>query len=144
MIRSTPILFASATIACLLGIGPAVARQAAPTEADRPALTGLRDHAAPARAAPRPMRAARLAHALRHDPAVAVLLNLRAIERLYRRDGRIQELPVFFREQLAKTENPVVRNFLNYRIAALELRGDDATAALDTLRRNLEENYRRL
>ena len=88
--------------------------------------------------------ALRLAAAVRNDPAIAVVINLRAIERAYRADGRSKDLPAFYREQLARTQDPVVRNFVHYRLARIELRGDDAKGALEALQRNLDENYRRL
>jgi hypothetical protein len=89
-------------------------------------------------------RGARLAAAIRTDPALAVVLNLRAIERVYRATGRATELPAFYREQLARSKDPVLRNFISYRLARLEMRDDDAKAALDVLLRNLDDNYRRL
>lgn len=90
------------------------------------------------------LRGGRLAKAIQDDPAVAVIVNLRAIERVYRSDGRTKELPAFYRAQLDRTQDPLVRNFVNYRLARLELREDDAKAALEALTRNLDENYRRL
>lgn len=96
------------------------------------------------RQAGRGARGARLAAAVRNDPAVAVVINLRAIERAYRADGRAKDVPGFYREQLARTQDPVVRNFVNYRLARLELREDDAKGALEALVRNLDENYARM
>jgi hypothetical protein len=89
-------------------------------------------------------RGGRLAQAIQDDPAVAVIVNLRAIERVYRQEGRAAEVPAFYRAQLERTQDPLVRNFVNYRLARLELREDDAKAALEALTRNLDENYRRL
>jgi hypothetical protein len=125
-------------------VGIAVAQPAAAPTATGPAAphaAGWRGGAMPGA---RGGRAARLAAAVRHDPGMAVILNLRAIERVYRHDGRAKDLPAFYREQLARTQDPLVRNFVNYRLARLELREDDARGALDALTRNLEENYRRL
>jgi hypothetical protein len=82
--------------------------------------------------------------AIANSPAAAVIINLRAIERVYRGEGREKDLPGFYREQLTRTEDPLVRNFVHYRIARLEMRGDDAKAALEALQRNLAENYGRL
>jgi hypothetical protein len=82
--------------------------------------------------------------AIANSPAAAVIINLRAIERVYRSEGRDKDLPAFYREQLTRTEDPLVRNFVHYRIARLEMRDDDAAAALEALQRNLVENYGRL
>ncbi|MCE3002701.1 MAG: hypothetical protein LW860_08410 [Xanthomonadaceae bacterium] len=143
-----PILIAAVATALLAGVAfaqaPAV-EPASPSPAHRAGADRLAG-GAPMHGprAARGGRAARLAATVRHDPALAVVVNLRAIERVYRADGRGKELPAFYREQLGKTNDPVVRNFVNYRLARLEMRADDAEAALQALRRNLEENYRRL
>lgn len=146
--NTRPILILVATTALLGGVAFAQAPAADPV-APAPAPRAGAERPAGAAAlhgprAPRAGRAARLAAAVRHDPALAVVLNLRAIERVYRADGRSKDLSAFYREQLGKTDDPVVRNFVNYRLARLEMRADDADAALQALRRNLEENYRRL
>lgn len=144
MQHQQPIILAIAFAAAIAATGLAVAQSpatpATPTTiAQRDA--GLRGGGA---LAPRTGRAGRLAGAVRNDPGMAVILNLRAIERVYRHDGRAKDLPAFYREQLARTQDPLVRNFVNYRLARLELREDDARGALEALNRNLEENYRRL
>lgn len=90
------------------------------------------------------LRAARLAHAVRNDPGLAVVINLGAIERVYRQQGREQELGAFYRDVINRSKDPLVRNFVNYRLARIELRAKDGKAALDALTRNLEENLRRL
>jgi hypothetical protein len=136
--------------AALLAVGGAGYALAAPSAAD----AGLRgDCGAGCAEAPRAGqglrgahggRMARLAKAVQDNPAVAVIVNLRAIERVYRSEGRAKELPAFYRAQLERTQDPLVRNFVNYRLARLELRADDAKAALEALTRNLDENYRRL
>jgi hypothetical protein len=144
MKRPYSILLALAFATTAGAVGIAVAQPAAAPTATGPAAphaAGWRGGAAPGA---RGGRAARLAAAVRHDPGMAVILNLRAIERVYRHDGRAKDLPAFYREQLARTQDPLVRNFVNYRLARLELREDDARGALDALTRNLEENYRRL
>jgi hypothetical protein len=86
---------------------------------------------------------ARTALAIQNNPGVAVVINLRAIERVYRQQGRERELPGFYRDVLGRSGDPLVRNFINYRLARLELRGDDAKGALDALMRNLDENLQR-
>jgi hypothetical protein len=140
-------LATAALATAALAAGHALAQPAQPAPRDRtvaPSLPAAFAGAPGAQRARRAGRAMRLAHALRDDPAAAVIVNLRAIERVYRHAGRSKDLPAFYREQLAKTQDPLVRNFVHYRLARLELRDHDAEAALEALRRNLEENYRRL
>lgn len=144
--RTRTLLLTTSLAAAAILAGAAAAQAPAPAPAT-PAAPALHD-AIPGdgafRHGPRAGRAARLAAAVRHDPALAVVVNLRAIERVYRHEGRAKDLPAFYREQLGKTDDALVRNFVHYRLARLELRADDADAALAALRRNLEENYRRL
>jgi predicted negative regulator of RcsB-dependent stress response len=142
MQRNTRYLAAALLAVAALAAGHALAQPAARAAVADPAAAAAA--AAPGQHAHRAGRAARLARAVRDDPAAAVIVNLRAIERVYRHEGRSKDLPAFYREQLAKTQDPLVRNFVHYRLARLELRDDDAEAALEALRRNLEENYRRL
>lgn len=144
MQRNTRYLTAALLAVAALATGHALAQPAARAAVADPAAAAAAAAAAPGQHAHRAGRAARLARAVRDDPAAAVVVNLRAIERVYRHEGRAKDLPAFYREQLAKTQDPLVRNFVQYRLARLELRDDDAEAALDALRRNLEENYRRL
>lgn len=91
-----------------------------------------------------PGRHARLALAIQRNPSIAVVANLRAIERVYRHERRIREIPGFYRGVLARTGDPLVRNFVHYRLARLDMRGNDVRGALDVLLRNLDENLQRL
>lgn len=88
-------------------------------------------------------RAAARVHALR-DPAFAAIIGLRAIERVYRREGRGAEVPRFLRGVLARTGDATVRNYVGFRLARIELRGRDANGALEQLERGLDENLSRL
>lgn len=82
--------------------------------------------------------------ALLNTPVGATLRNLRELERLYLIDGRAQEIPALYRDVLARTQNPAVREFAFRRIARNELKPGDADKAIATLRQSLEENLRRL
>ena len=101
-------------------------------------------HPGPAQAqrGPRARGAARMA-ALK-DPALAAIASLRAIERIHRREGRAAELPRYLRGILAKTNDPTVRNYVNFRLARLEMRDRDPEGALAELQRGLDENLARL
>lgn len=79
-----------------------------------------------------------------NTPVGATLRNLRELERLYLLDGRAQEIPALYRDVLARTQNPAVREFAFRRIARNELKPGDADKAIATLRQSLEENLQRL
>jgi hypothetical protein len=82
-------------------------------------------------------------HGLHAPPAVrASVLDLRAIERLYRADGKSNELPGFYRDVLAKTRNPMLRNYVYLRLARLESAPANTDAAIATLRQSLDENLK--
>lgn len=97
----------------------------------------------PGRTGHRPGRGERLA-ALKSNPVFQTMRNLRQLERLYLIDGRAQDIPALYREVLAKTENPAVRQFAYRRIARNELKPGDVGQAITTLRRSLDENLQRL
>lgn len=77
------------------------------------------------------------------NPGVAAVVNLRAIERLYRRTGREAEIPTFLSAQLARAQHPVVRNYIQLRLARNDIGRDDERAALDRLMKSLDENLAR-
>lgn len=79
-----------------------------------------------------------------NTPVGATLRNLRELERLYLIDGRAQEIPALYRDVLARTQNPAVREFAFRRIARNELKPGDADKAIATLRQSLDENLQRL
>lgn len=76
-------------------------------------------------------------------PAVrASVMDLRAIERLYRAGGQSKELPGFYRDVLAKTQNPILRNYVYLRLARLQSAPTNTDAAIATLRQSLDENLK--
>ena len=78
------------------------------------------------------------------SPAVrASVMDLRAIDRLYAAAGRTKELPAFYRDVLAKTRNPMLRNFIYLRLARLESTPAQPETAIATLRQSLDENLKR-
>jgi hypothetical protein len=82
--------------------------------------------------------------ALKNSPVFQTLRNLRELERLYLIDGRAQDIPALYREVLAKTQNPAVRQFAYNRIARNELKPGDVDQAIATLRQGLDESLQRL
>ena len=86
----------------------------------------------------------RRGHGIHASPAVrASLMDLRAIDRLYTAGGRTKELPAFYRDVLAKTQNPMLRNFIYLRLARLQSAPAQPDAAIATLRQSLDENLKR-
>lgn len=98
---------------------------------------------APGRGGHRRGRGERLV-ALKNSPAFQTMRNLRQLERLYLIDGRAQDIPALYREVLAKTQNPAVRQFAYNRIARNELKPGDVDQAIATLRQGLDESLQRL
>jgi len=137
---------AAATLAAGLACGASAI--ATPTTGAELAATTWSQGAEPghaegrARAGMRARGGARIA-AMR-DPALAAIVNLRAIERVYRFEKREGELPEYLRSVLARTQDPTVRNYVNFRLARIEMRDKDAKGALEALERGLEENLQRL
>ena len=84
-------------------------------------------------------------HGHRHGgPAAAVIGDLRQISRLYVMEGKAGDLPAFYNGVLAKTQNPMVRNYVYHNLARVQMRPADTQAAIATLRKNLDENLTRL
>ncbi|MCE5234321.1 MAG: hypothetical protein ABFC67_08385 [Mizugakiibacter sp.] len=77
-------------------------------------------------------------------PARAAIGDLRRIERLYLIEGRARELPALYKDVLAKTRNPTVRNYVYDRLARAQLKPANADQAIATLRQSLDENLARL
>ncbi|MEO8801870.1 MAG: hypothetical protein ABI304_03355 [Rudaea sp.] len=78
------------------------------------------------------------------SPAVrATIFDLRAMDRLYRASGKTSALPALYRDVLAKTHNPKLRNYLYMRLARLQSAPTNPDAAIATLRQSLDENLAR-
>lgn len=77
-------------------------------------------------------------------PARAAIGDLRQIERLYLIEGRVGALPALYKDVLAKTRNPVVRNYVYERLARAQMKPANVDQAIATLRQSLDENLARL
>lgn len=77
-------------------------------------------------------------------PVQSTIRDLRALERLYLIDGRGKDVEGLYRDVLARTQNPAVRQFAYGRIARNELRPANTGEAIATLRQSLDENLKRL
>jgi hypothetical protein len=85
-----------------------------------------------------------MAFAAAKDPSAAVLLDLRALERMYRASGREKDVAGLYRDALARSKDPVVRHLAGRRLARLEWQAGDKQAALEQMQRNLDEDLKRL
>ena len=77
-------------------------------------------------------------------PAGAVIGDLRQLSRLYIMQGRPDQLEGLYKDVLARTQNPMVRNVAYRALARLQARPRDTGAAIATLRKSLDENLDRL
>lgn len=77
-------------------------------------------------------------------PARAAIGDLRRIERLYLIDGRAKDLPALYKDVLAKTQNPMVRNYAFRHLAHAQLKPANVDQAIATLRQSLDEDLARL
>ncbi|HEX7111110.1 MAG TPA: hypothetical protein VF216_01605 [Mizugakiibacter sp.] len=77
-------------------------------------------------------------------PARAAIGDLHRIERLYLIDGRAKDLPALYKDVLAKTQNPVVRNYAYRHLAHAQLKPANVDQAIATLKQSLDEDLARL
>ncbi|HET7921822.1 MAG TPA: hypothetical protein VFM15_03620 [Gammaproteobacteria bacterium] len=80
----------------------------------------------------------------RHDPARAVIMDMRGIERLDRMSGRSQELVALYNHVLDTTKNPVVRHYAYAKLARSQMKPANVDQAVATLRKSLDEDLARL
>lgn len=79
----------------------------------------------------------------RHGGGMArsgVIGDLRALERLYVVSGRSKELPALYNDVLAKSQNPMVRDYVYRHLARAQMQPQNPDAAIATMRKSLDEN----
>jgi hypothetical protein len=69
-----------------------------------------------------------------------VIGDLRALERLYVMNGRAKELPALYNEVLAKSQNPMVRDYAYRHLARAQMQPQNVDAAIATMRKSLDES----
>jgi len=69
-----------------------------------------------------------------------VIGDLRALERLYVTSGRSKELPALYNEVLAKSQNPMVRDYAYRHLARAQMQPQNVDAAIATMRKSLDES----
>jgi hypothetical protein len=77
-----------------------------------------------------------------NDPARQALRDLVALECLYRRDGRSDQIEAMYRDVLAKATQPLLRSVAYRRLARMAWRKGEHEAAEDLLKRSLQENLK--
>ena len=86
----------------------------------------------------------RLGIAAAKDPSLAVLQDVRALERMYRHSGRDQDVPGLYRDVLSRSSDPVVRHAAGRRLARLEWQAGDHKSALEQMQKNLDDDLKRV
>ena len=69
-----------------------------------------------------------------------VIGDLRSLERLYIASGRSKELPALYNEVLAKSQNPMVRDYAYRHLARAQMQPQNVDAAIATMRKSLDES----
>lgn len=80
----------------------------------------------------------------RHDPAHAVIMDMRGIERLDRMSGHSQDLTALYQHVLEKTQNPEVRHYTYMQMARSEMKPANVEQVVATLRKSLDEDLTHL
>ena len=84
-----------------------------------------------------------LERAAARNPNIAVMIDARQLERAYRADGRVKEVPALYRELIGKSTDPHLTRMLNQRLARVEMHDGNRKAAIDALRLNLDADLKR-
>lgn len=69
-----------------------------------------------------------------------VIGDLRSLERLYVMSGRAKELPALYNDVLAKSQNPMVRDYAYRHLARAQMQPQNVDAAIATMRKSLDES----
>ena len=77
---------------------------------------------------------------MKMGPRGAAIRDMLALEHLYRAQGHVEAVVGLYRGVLARSRDPLLRNFAYARLARAELAPRDAGAAIQTLRQALDEN----
>ena len=75
-------------------------------------------------------------------PRGAAIRDMLALEHLYRAQGHVDAVATLYRDVLARSQDPLLRNFAYARLARAELAPRNTGAAILTLRQALDENLK--
>lgn len=81
-------------------------------------------------------------HGLMMGPRGAAIRDMLALEQLYRAQGHVEAVATLYRDVLARSQDPLLRNFAYARLARAEMTPRDTGAAIQTLRQALDENLK--
>ena len=79
---------------------------------------------------------------MKMGPRGAAIRDMLALEHLYRAQGHSEAVVGLYRSVLARSRDPLLRNFAYARLAHAELAPRDTGAAIETLRQALDENLK--
>ncbi len=136
------------TLGTLLALGLAgsagQALAASPPMADGPMMAMMTQgwHRPDGRHGPGMMRHAGMFGHGRPARLFAAMRDLRALQHLYLVTGRRGDAEAMYRQVLAETSNPVLRNFAFGHLARLQAMPVNPDAAIATLRQALQENLK--
>ncbi|MEO8671308.1 MAG: hypothetical protein ABI411_08330 [Tahibacter sp.] len=77
-------------------------------------------------------------------PVRSAARQLRMLERLYRINGRGNEIPALYKDVLTRTQNPQLRTFAYGRLAHAELQPAHPELAIESLRKSVDESLKRV
>ncbi|QWT20396.1 hypothetical protein KPL74_21965 [Bacillus sp. NP157] len=69
-----------------------------------------------------------------------VIGDLRGLERLYIMSGRQKELPALYNDVLAKSQNPMVRDYAYRHLARAQMAPSNVDGAIATMKKSLDES----
>jgi hypothetical protein len=75
-----------------------------------------------------------------HGREGGVIGDLRGLERLYIMSGRQKELPALYNDVLAKSQNPMVRDYAYRHLARAQMAPTNVDAAIATMKKSLDES----
>ena len=78
----------------------------------------------------------------RADPALLALRDLVALECLYRRQGKNEQVEALYRDVLEKSTQPQLRSIAYRRLARMAWRKGEQGTAEELLKRSLQENLK--
>ena len=78
------------------------------------------------------------------DPQLSAIRDLRQLERAYRHSGREKDVASIYTDVLKRTNDPVVRDFANHRLARIAMRAGDTKGAIERLNQSLDDDLKRL
>jgi len=125
-------------LALLAGAGTSLAVPAVPAEAG--VRVELQNPARLGQQGKRALRRGAIEAKAAQNPDLAAMLRMVALERIYRKEGKLGDVDALYRDVLSRSTSASVKNFAELRLARLQMRAGDRASAKQTLRSGLERN----